>query len=111
MDRITQLLALQKESPNDPFFPYALAMEYLEKDPASALPYLESLRNHHPEYAATYYHLANLYLSFGRLQDAQTTFKQGISVCRQQKEGKAPKLLQELETAYEQFLFEYEDDF
>lgn len=108
MSRLEELHQLQAEEPNDPFLLYALAMEYRQQAPQKMRAYLEQLRAQHPQYPGTYYHLAKAYIEVGELKAARRTFEEGLPVCRQ---AKKEKLLQELESAYQEFLFEYEDEY
>lgn len=99
---------MQSEDPDDPFLLYALAMEYREQAPKKMRSYLEQLRDQHPDYPGTYYHLAKAYIADGALRAAHQAFEQGLPICRA---AKNPKLFQELESAYQEFLFEYEDEY
>ncbi len=103
MDRLTQLLAFYEEDPNEPFNIYALAMEYYRNNPSKALIYLELLVNKFPDYIATYYQLAHLYIDLDETQKADLVFNEGIKQCKIQNKKHA---LGELERAYKNFLFE-----
>jgi len=101
--RLEQLLNFLKEDPNDAFTLYAIATEYRESDPAEALKYYEKLLLEHPNYLATYYHAAHLYLEIGNEEKVESTFKKGIELAQEQGEALA---LRELQNAYNEFLFE-----
>jgi Tfp pilus assembly protein PilF len=101
--RINQLLEWLKDEPNEPFNLYALAMEYKEENPAQAIAYLEKIWQVRASYIATYYHLAELYISQGEKEKAEEVFKIGIQVCKEQKDQHA---LAELQNAYQNFLYE-----
>ncbi|MEM6299232.1 MAG: tetratricopeptide repeat protein [Bacteroidota bacterium] len=105
MSRLEQLQALLKDDPEDAFLRYALAMEYRENDPEKSLEILQKLTQTHPEYAGTYYHLAALQTDFDQIELAKATYEKGIEICRAAGET---KLLQEIEAAYEEFLFEFD---
>ncbi len=105
MSRLEQLQALLQDDPEDAFLRYALAMEYRENDPEKSLKILQKLTETNPEYAGTYYHLAALQIDFNQIEGAKKSYEKGIEVC---KEANEPKLLQELEAAYEEFLFEFD---
>lgn len=107
MNRLEQVKQMLEESPDDPFLIYAMAMEHLETAPDQALPYLEQLYREHPDYVGTYYQLARLYVAYERLEEAQKVYQQGLKVLKKSAES---KLTRELEMAYEEFLFEYEDE-
>jgi len=99
--RLQQLLKFFEEDPNDPFNIYALANEYKSFDQEKALDYFEILIEKHPEYIATYYHLAHLYIDIGEDGKAKSTFEEGIKIASGNNENLA---LRELKNAYDEFL-------
>lgn len=99
--RLEQLMSFYVEDPNDPFNLYALANEYKTTYPKKALKYFEILLNNHPEYIATYYHLAHLYIELEKDDQAQATFEKGIIIATKNNESLA---LRELKSAYDEFL-------
>ncbi len=103
-DRLSLLLQYYKEDPNDPFNIYALANEYKEEKPQKALEYYEILIDKHPEYVATYYHLAQLYLDLEMDEKAKSTFEKGIEVASQKNEQ---LMLRELKSAYDEFMMDF----
>lgn len=103
--RLSQLFEFLKEDPNDPFTKYAIAIEYLDKQPSESLKYFEELLRNHEEYTGTYYHAAKLYNALGNREEAERTFLKGIMICKNKKENHA---LRELQNAYNEFLFEDE---
>jgi len=106
-ERLNQLLNYLKEEPEDPFNHYAVAMELVGSEPRKALEYLAHLLTHHPSYLAAYYQAAALYDATDQLQQAKLTYQQGIALARQQNNHNT---LRELQSAYQQFLFENEID-
>ena len=102
--RLEQLLQFYKEDPNDPFNIYALANEYKTQDHQKALFYFEELLKNHPNYIATYYHLAHLYIDLEEDELAQKVFEQGIEIATKNKEDFA---LRELRSAYDEFMMDY----
>ncbi|WP_338763818.1 tetratricopeptide repeat protein [Bernardetia sp. ABR2-2B] len=121
MNRLKQLLELLEKEPNDTFLLYALATEYLKTDTKKALEYFENLLQNHTDYIATYYHAAELYVTLESYKKANKTYLKGIEVCEkkiqkaQKKNKEADKVTlkshQELKSAYELFLMEFEDEF
>ena len=101
--RLNQLLEFYKEEPNDPFNIYALATEYKSIDPEKALTYFELLIENHPDYVATYYHLAHLYLELEKDKEAKITFENGIEKATINNEN---LMLRELKSAYEEFMMD-----
>ncbi|WKN42048.1 tetratricopeptide repeat protein [Tunicatimonas pelagia] len=104
-ERLAQLLNFLQEEPNDPFTLYAIATEYAQDNPEQARPYYEKLLEEHPNYVATYYHVAKLYQAKGETALAEATYQKGIAVAQQQQDHLA---LRELQNAYNEFLFEQE---
>ena len=102
--RLNQLLEFYKEDPNDPFNIYALATEYKSIDPEKALTYFELLIENHPDYVATYYHLAHLYLELEKDEEAKITFENGIEKATINNEN---LILRELKSAYDEFMMDY----
>ncbi len=106
-ERLKQLLAYLKEEPEDPFNHYAVAMELIGNEPSKALQYLANTIKQYPDYLPAYYQAAALYADAGQLTEAQQTYEQGIALARQQNNANT---LRELQSAYNQFLFENEDE-
>ncbi|MFX3625963.1 MAG: tetratricopeptide repeat protein [bacterium] len=93
--RIAQLQDFLKDTPNDAFLNYALAIEYvgMEKDEL-AQPIFEQLLELQPEYTATYYHLGKLYERADRKDDAENIYKKGIAITMKKREQHALSELQ-----------------
>ncbi|RAI93986.1 tetratricopeptide repeat protein [Algoriphagus yeomjeoni] len=107
LDRITLLKQFTEEEPENPFNWYALAIEHRESDPKEAHSLFMKLLSEHPTYLATYFPAAHLYAEMGDLEQSKVIFEDGISLAREQKNMKA---LQELQNAYQNFLFENDLD-
>ncbi|SHK95709.1 Tetratricopeptide repeat-containing protein [Rhodothermus profundi] len=102
MDRLEQLLQFYQEDPTDAFTRFALAQEYWKRgDTAQALRFFEELVRDHPDYVGTYYHLAKLYRTLGRLEEARRTYQQGIEVARRVGDAKSLAELQDALMALE----------
>lgn len=93
--RAIQLMEFLKETPNDAFLNYALAIEYvgmgMDED---AQVIFENLLANQPEYTATYYHLGKLYERARRKDDAETIYKMGIVITQKNREQHAMAELQ-----------------
>lgn len=106
--RIQQLQNFIKESPNDPFLLYALALEYKQEQPKLAEQYFRQLLENHPNYLPTYYHAALLFARKEEDEITEKTFQQGIALARKQQDTHA---LSELQNAYTNWQFgELDDD-
>lgn len=104
--RLSQLLEFLQNDPNDAFTLYAIAMEYGNYDSDMALEYYGKLLRDHPNYVATYYHAAKLYVDLGRRKEAEEIFKDGLAISL--KTGKS-HAYNELQRAYRAFLDEEEE--
>ncbi|WP_057936594.1 tetratricopeptide repeat protein [Algoriphagus resistens] len=107
LDRIHLLRQFTEEEPENPFNWYALAIEYRENDQNEALMLFAKLIKDHPTYLATYFPAAHLYAELGEIDEAKMIFEKGISLAHDQMNRKA---LQELQNAYQNFLFENDLD-
>ncbi|SFB10452.1 tetratricopeptide repeat protein [Algoriphagus aquimarinus] len=107
LDRIQLLRQYTEEEPGNPFNWYALAIEFRETDQDEAYSLFAKLLDEHPTYLATYFPAAHLYAEMGEIEQSKVIFENGISLARAEKNTKA---LQELQNAYQNFLFENDLD-
>lgn len=103
--RLQQLLQFYKDDPNDPFSLYGLALEYQKTDVKESERLFDMLLNTFPDYLPTYYHAAKLKSSLKKNDDAITIYRSGIFLAKKLNEQKAT---QELESAYNELMFELE---
>ncbi len=83
-DRLKQLLTYRNSAPDDPFIPYAIALEYMKSgETEKALEFFEVLIGQHRDYVGTYYHLGKLYEQLDRVDEATETYNKGIAVASQ----------------------------
>lgn len=59
--RINMLKQYLLDEPTEPFYPYALALEYQQTNPDKARELFDLLLAHHPEYLPTYYMAGNFF--------------------------------------------------
>ena len=60
-DRLTKILAMLEQMPNDPFLRYGAALEYVSSgDDIHAEQYFEWILTNHPDYLPMYYQLGKL---------------------------------------------------
>jgi len=77
--RMTDLMKLLEEDPNDSFLLFAIAKEYENMGmPDQAEHYYLTLRKANPSYVGLYYHLAKLYEDTGKVEDALNIYDEGI---------------------------------
>lgn len=97
MNRIEQLQAFLKDSPDDAFLNYALATEHVSAgDDAQAEEIFKNLLTTHPGYIATYYHLGKLLERKGQKEAAMDIYRAGIEKAKQTGERHS---LSELQSA------------
>ncbi len=101
--RLTLLMKYLEEDPNDPFNLYAIANEYLSESLDKAKEYFDQLLSKHPDYLATYFLAAQLYVDIEDYDQAQIIYQKGIELAKMQGNDKT---LRELNTAYQNLLFE-----
>ncbi|WP_053404724.1 enzyme of heme biosynthesis [Persicobacter sp. CCB-QB2] len=106
-DRLAQLIAFKEEDPSDPFIWYSIALEYTKSDLQKAKNHFEHLLKNHKNYLPTYYHAAKLYIELELLEEAKSTYEEGIALAKNQGDDFA---LRELQNAYQNFLFEEYDE-
>ena len=102
--RLEHLIDFYNNDSEDPFNIYALANEYKSFDYQKALEYFELLVTKHPNYVATYYHLAHLYIELNDEDKARDTFEAGIRIAKEKNNQLA---LRELRNAYDEFTMDY----
>ncbi|WP_020526967.1 tetratricopeptide repeat protein [Flexithrix dorotheae] len=106
-ERLKKLYEFLENDPHDPFTIYAIASELVFEKPKEALKYFTRLLNEHPDYVATYYHAAHLFVELGNREKAEEVYKKGIAICQEKQELHA---LAELQSAYNNFLYDDEDE-
>jgi tetratricopeptide (TPR) repeat protein len=102
-DRITQLQEFYKDDPGNPFNLYALALEYLKKEPFTARDLFNKLLQEQPEYLPTYYLAAKLHIELDEKEKAIAIFENGIALAKKLNDTKA---IRELKSAYDELMFE-----
>jgi tetratricopeptide (TPR) repeat protein len=96
-NKIAELLQLQKEDPNDPFFIYALALEYeKENNLEKCFAQFEFLLNNHSDYAGTYLKYAQLLIEFGNENLAKEIIAKGIVLAKNLNKAKMKNELSQL---------------
>lgn len=100
--RIKTLEKYIAEDPNDTFSIYALAIELQDMDKKRTATLFDCLLENHPSYEGTYYHAAAFFTELGDRQKASTVYESGLKLLQ----SKNQKLFQELQNAYQNFLFE-----
>ena len=102
--RLSSLLDLLNEDPDDGFLIFAIAKEYegMENN-EKAIAYLNELKEKQADYVGLYYHLAALYVKEEEEEKAMEIYDEGIKIAEKLKdlhalsELKSAKLNLELE--------------
>jgi len=92
--RRQMLEEMVRQQPGDTFARYGLAMELANSEPEAAWDHFNYLLEHHPEYAATYYHAGAFLSKQGRLEDARKVLTTGLEVTARQGNRHAQSELQ-----------------
>lgn len=108
-ERLTQLFSFLEIDPKDSFTLYSIAYEYLQNDEWDlAIEYFERLKNLHPDYVGTYYHLGKTLERIGKQEKAIAIYREGMV---QAQKKKAFQPLSELQGALNSALgLDFEDD-
>lgn len=89
MNRLSILLQLEKQKPNDDFLLFAIGLEYISVENwCKAKDYLERLREKHPDYTATYLHLGKLYEQLNENEKAKDCYENGLIITKEKNEQK-----------------------
>ena len=107
LDRIQLLKTYILEEPENPFNYYALGLEIREKDPLEAAEMFDYVLEKFPNYLPAYFPSAHFFFELNELEKAKQIFEKGIDLALATKEEKA---LRELRNAYQNFLFETDQD-
>ena len=92
--RLTSLLELQKKSPKDPFFKYAIALEYISLNKSKlALELFEELFNLNPDFLPNYYQYAKL-LEESEPDTSKKIYRKGIGLALKTNDTKTMNELQ-----------------
>ena len=101
-DRLTKLLELLNEMPQDVFLKYGVALEYVSRnDDETALQHFTEIKSFQPEYLATYYQLGKLYERNNQTENAIQTYNEGIVIAKNQKDMHT---MSELQSALDELL-------
>jgi tetratricopeptide (TPR) repeat protein len=104
-NRLEQLFIFLKETPDDPFLLYAIAMELEKTDKEQALVYYENLLKNHGNYLGMYYQIAKFYENAGNKAKATSIYEKGIALARKEQNLKA---VNELQNALNNLLYDDE---
>ena len=99
MDRVEQLKAFLKASPNDSFLQHALALEHIkvgEDEQAKLL--FENILAKDPTYVGSYYHLGKLLERNNEFEAAMAVYNDGMKYAKLAKDNHS---YNELQTALE----------
>jgi tetratricopeptide (TPR) repeat protein len=96
MDRLTTLLTMARDKPNDPFLIFALALEYKSNgNQGESRLYFERLVCEYPDYVATYYQYGKMEEENGDLTKAVDLYSKGIGKAKAAGDSKTARELQQ----------------
>ncbi len=101
--RLQQLIKFYEEDPQDAFNVYSLALEYYKFDVQKSEEFFNKLLTDFPDYLPAYYHAAKLKEELGTNEIALAIYKKGMELAKKLND---PKTRQELQSAYNELLFE-----
>jgi tetratricopeptide (TPR) repeat protein len=88
-ERIKTLTEWMEADPNDPFLPYALALELKKHGNVNqAQKILKDLLQRFPDYLAAYYQLGIMFEETGEKEEALKIYRSGLIKARAQKDTK-----------------------
>lgn len=95
-DRKAQIESMLKQSPNDTFLLYGLAMEYLkEGETAEGIARLKHVADVNPNYPAAYFQLGQILSQEGEIEEAKDWLERGIVVAQKVGDGHAAGEMQQ----------------
>lgn len=94
--RIEMLKKMVLEDPQDPFYPYAMALEYIHTNRPEALSLLISVMQSHPDYLPPYYQAGLLSIESGKEEEGKAILEKGIAVAQKQNDRKTLNELRSL---------------
>jgi len=104
LPRIQQIQEYLQETPDDPFWIYALANEYVSQGADDeAEPLFRRLINSHSDYLATYYQYAKLCERHSNTEQALILYKDGMKLAKNKTDNKT---FRELSDAHQNLLYE-----
>jgi tetratricopeptide (TPR) repeat protein len=107
LDRAAALREFIQEEPKNPFNYYALALEISNLNTKEASDLFDYILENHPDYLPVYFSSAHFFFELDQIPKAKNIFEKGIKLAESQNEGKT---LKELNNAYQNFLFETDQD-
>lgn len=94
--RIEMLKKMVLEDPQDPFYPYALSLEWIHTNRSEALSLLIDVMRKYPEYLPPYYQAGLLSIESGKEEEGKEILEKGIEVAQQQNDRKTLNELRSL---------------
>ncbi len=94
--RIEMLKKMVLEDPQDPFYPYALALEYIHTNRPEALSILIDVMRKYPDYLPLYYQAGLLSIESGKEEEGKAILEKGIAVAQKQNDRKTQNELRSL---------------
>ena len=88
MDRLSTLLKMLNDNPDDVFLMYAVALEQAKTDPTEGVNAFRKIIDAHPGYLPTYYQLGKLLEELNETDQAIAVYQNGMTVAKEQDNQK-----------------------
>ena len=93
-NRLESLKEFLKETPNDPFILYCIALEYEKISDTECVTQFNALLSNYPDYLPTYYSFGKYLETKNQLDEAEDIFLKGLELAKAKGELKTAGELQ-----------------
>ena len=95
-DRLSSLLKMLEQDPDDSFLSYGIALEHISADNyREAEKYLSSIIKKDPDYIPAYMQLAQVYENLNLIEKAKNIYRDGIEIAQNNKDSHAAKEMED----------------
>ena len=89
-DRLSSLLKMLEQDPDDSFLSYGIALEHISADNyIEAEKYLSSIIKKDPDYIPAYMQLAQVYENLNLIEKAKNIYRDGIEIAQNNNDSHA----------------------
>jgi len=95
-DRLSSLLKMLEQDPDDSFLSYGIALEHISADNyREAEKYLSSIIKKDPDYIPAYMQLAQVYENLNLIEKAKNIYRDGIEIAQNNNDSHAAKEMED----------------